>query len=215
MNREAKLWLFGAGGVAVVVLAVVLIFGLNFAPEFPNLYEEDGPTIQGTVAYMQYEHDDCVNVLDVGTGEAIEPYCDDWLWLEGWDQDGNLQILRGGGHSEELLTLDPDTGAVLDSGEFRPDEDPRPEQPVAEAARRIRVSSQEGHATLSYRSGDSETILIDVDGSRVYGFGEYGVSADEKYAWTCDSEHRLLVVALDGTSGPWVVAEDVSELRWK
>ena len=47
MNREAKLWLFGAGGVAVVVLAVVLIFGLSFAPEFPSLYEEDGPTIQG------------------------------------------------------------------------------------------------------------------------------------------------------------------------
>ena len=215
MKREQKLWLLGAGSVVAVVLAVVLIFGLSFAPEFASLYEEDGPTIEGTVAYMQYEHDDCVNVLDVATGEAIEPYCDDWLWLEGWDEGGNLQVLRGGDHFEELLTLDPDTGAVLGSGEFRPDEDARPEQPWAEAARRIRVSSHEGHATLSYRSEDAETILIDVDGSRDYAFGEYGVTADEKYAWACDSEHRLLVVALDGTTGPWIVAEDVSELRWK
>jgi hypothetical protein len=214
MNRESKLWLLGAGGVAVVVLAVVLIFGLSFAPDFPSLYD-GGPTVEGTVAYIEFGPDDCLYVLDVASGEDRELYCDDWLGFEGWDADGYLQILSGNGHHEELLILDPNTGAVVRSDEFRPDERPPLDQPRTDAERRLRASSREGHVTLSYRQGDSEVTLIDVEGSRDYSFWDYGVTSDEKYAWICDSEDRLLVVALDGTGGPWVVADDIGDPIWK
>lgn len=211
MNRESKLWLLGAGGVVVVVLAVVLIFGLSFAPEFPNLYEEEGPTIEGTVAYVDYGRDECVRVLDVGTGESEEIYCDRWLWLEGWDQNGNLRIHVDNGRGEDVLVLNPGTGEVLITRDFAPDEHP----PSHDVVPGLRASSHDGHATLLYRRGDSEVTLIDVDGPRDYSFWDYGLTTNENYAWVCDSEDRLLVVAVDGTSGPWLVADSINEAMWK
>lgn len=215
MNREARLWLLGAGGVAVVVLAVVLIFGLSFAPEFPNLYEDDGPTIAGTVVYVEYGHDDCVHVLDVASGKSEEIYCDHSLWLEGWGQDGNVRIHADNGREGRLLVLDPATGGVLRSGDFAPDERSPSDLPVSGHVAGMRASSRDGHAKLMYRQGDSEITLIDVKGSRDYSFWDYGLTADEEFAWVCDSEDRLLVVAADGSSGPWVVAEGITEPSWK
>ena len=52
MTRDSRLWLWAAGGVAVAVAAVVLIFGYNSPPSFPSLSEQSGMTIEGTVAYM-------------------------------------------------------------------------------------------------------------------------------------------------------------------
>lgn len=216
MSRTSKLWLGAAGGVVVVTVAIVFAFGLTPAPSFPSLYEEGAPKVEGTVAYMEYGAQDCIYLFDVATGESRELYCDFVLWIEDWDEAGNLMVGGGSGHVEQLLVLDPATGAVLRFSDFAPDEDPIPYRPRSDLARGLITSSHEGHATLSYREGNTETILIDADGPRQYGFWESGVTADGKYAWVFDSEERLLVVALDAAGGPWLVAEDVvGPVLWK
>jgi hypothetical protein len=211
MARDAKLWLSAAGSVVAITVAVVLLFGVSAAPSFPSLYEGGSPVIAGSVAYVEYGPNDCVHVLDVATGESKELLCELGLWLEGWDREGNLRVHRTDHRFEELVLVDPAAGVVVSSREFTPDEEPPYERSRSEADRSLRSSSRNGRATLSYR----EALLIDVKGSRAYSFWEYGVTEDEAHAWVWDSQERLLVVALDGTGGPWLVAEGISEPRWR
>lgn len=211
MTRSSKLWLGAAGIVVVVVVAVVLLFGTTSAPEFPSLYTEGAPTIEGTVAFVEYGPDECVYRFDVATGESEELLCERALWLGGWDSAGNLRVHKSDHRFEELMLVDPATGVVMSTREFTPDEEPPFEQPRSEADRSLRSSSRDGRATLTYR----DVVLIDVEGSRDYSFWDYGVTEDAAYAWVCDSEDRLLVVALDGSSGPWLVAEGISEPIWR
>jgi hypothetical protein len=205
VSRESKLWLAAAGVVAVSVLTIVIVFGIRTAPHFPSLYD-GGPTVQGAVAYVDYGRDECVQVLDVATGESRQIYCADWLWLEGWDRDGNLRVQTGDG-GERVSIIDPTTGAVIAQGDFA-GEGPR-------SVDSLMATSDDGHATLSYSGGDTEVTLLEADGPRNYAFYQYGITDDQQYAWVCDSEDQLLVVALDGSSGPWFVAADINEAAWK
>ena len=209
MTRESKLWLGAAGIVVVLVVAVVLVFGTTAAPDFPSLYEAGAPTIEGAVAFVEYGPDDCVHVLDVASGEAHEAYCDNWLHLEGWDSDGYLRIHSGNGH-ETVSVVDPATGTVIEWGSYiEGDVVPR-RYPDS-----LRARSTNGHVTLVHDSADGARTLIDVEGPRNYAFWEYGVTPGDNYVWVCDSEDRILVVALDGSAGPWIVAEGVSQPAWK
>lgn len=210
MTRQSKLWLGAAGIVVVVVVAVVLLFGTSAAPEFPSLYSDGAPTIEGTLAFVEYGSNDCVHVLDVVSGESSEVYCDDWLHLEGWDSDGHLRIHSGNGR-EYVSVIDPATGEVLEWGEFIEGDMPPPPYPP----HLLRARSDDGHATLIHDGAAGEVTLIDVTGPRNYAFWEFGITADADYAWVCDSEDRILVVALDGSRGPWVVFEGVSQPMWK
>ncbi len=205
MNRQSKIWLAAAGAVAVTATALVLLFGVTFAPDFPSLYD-GGPTIEASVAYIDYGRQECVLVLDVATGESQEVFCDDWLWLEGWDRDGNLRVQSEDGR-DRVSVIDPDTGLVVATGDLPGELPPY--------ARGLSTSSDSGHATLTYRTVGSETTLIDVDGPRSYSFIDYGFAGDGSYAWVCDSEDRLITVALDGSAGPWLVAEGIHEPAWR
>lgn len=204
MSRESKLWLTAAAVVAVAVLGIVVVFGITNPPSFPSLYD-GGPTVEGAVAYVEGGPDECVNVLDVATGVSREVYCADWLWLEGWDGDGNLRVNAGNG-IERTLVVDPVTGAVIESG--GPAGDP------PSYVESLQSSAREGHVTLTYTGSGAAVTLIDVDGPRNYAFWNTGITADERYAWVSDSADRLLLVALDGTAGPWLVAENVPDARW-
>ena len=205
MSRESKLWLVVAAIVSAAVVGVVLGFGIHTAPHFLSLYD-GGPTVQGTVAYVEYGREDCVHVLDVATGESRQVYCSDWLWLEGWDGDGNLRVQSGDG-GERVSIVDPETGAVMAQGDFAG------ERPWSVAT--LTATSDGGHVTLKYRGGDTAVTLIEADGPRNYAFRQYGITDDQQYAWVCDSEDQLLVVALDGSSGPWLVAGSVPDAIWK
>lgn len=210
MERQSILWLGAAGIVVVIVVAVVLVFGTTTAPEFPSLYDAGAPTIEGTLAFVEYGPDECVHVLDVASGESGEVYCEDWLVLEGWDSDGHLRIHSGNGRGAYVSVVDPATGEVLEWGGLVDTYMPPPPPPHL-----LRARSDDGHVTLVYDGAGGETTLIDVEGPRDYAFWEYGITADETYAWVCDSEERILVVALDGSSGPWVAAEGVGQPMWK
>lgn len=206
MNRTSTTWLAAAGGVVVLTVIVVLVFGLTPPPSFPSLYDEGTPTIEGMVAYVDYDRDECVVILDVATGESQKTLCDDFVWLEGWDDDGNLRIHFDNG-SGEVNAIDPDTGELKHVGDVAGLE------PAYEPS--LRSSSRDGHAVLTYTTDGSAVTLIDVDGPRQYAFWQYGLTADGAHAWVGDSEDRLLVVAVDGTGGPWIVAEDVNEVVWR
>ena len=209
MTGDRRLWLGAAGAVAVVVVAVVLLFGVTTAPTFPSLYEEGAPRIEGALAYVEYGGEDCVHVLDVASGESREVYCNDWVGLDGWDADGNLRVHPGNGR-EYVSIIDPNTGEVLEWDEFIPFDGPPPREPTT-----LRVRSHDGRTTLVYDGGDGEATLIDVEGPRNYSFWEFGMSDDGNYAWVCDSEDRILVVALDGSGGPWTVTDGVSQPMWQ
>ncbi len=215
MNRQSGTWLGAAAGVAVVVAVVVLIFGYNAPPEFPSLYETGVPTVAGTVAHLEYGPEDCVWILDVATGQSEELFCDSWAWPESWDEDGNLRVHAGNGH-EQIWVVDPETGVVLGSDDIWDGPPPEDEEgPPLEEGRLLRSRSSEGRVTLNYGSGSGEVTLIDVEAPRNYRFHTYGITADAAHAWVCDSEDRLLVVALDGSGGPWVVADGISDPVWK
>ena len=209
LTRDAKLWLSAAGCVAAITVAVVLLFGISSAPEFPDLHTEGAPTIDGSLAWVEYGPDDCVQVLDTASGESHEVYCDDWLHLEGWDSEGNLRIHSGNGR-EYVSVIDPNTGDVIEWGEFVEGDIPPPLYP-----RSLRARSNDGHATLVHNGPSGQVTLIDAEGPRDYMFFEYGITTDGDYVWACDSEDRILVVPLDGSGGPWVVAENVSQPAWK
>lgn len=206
MTHQSKLWLGAAAAIAVATIAIVITFGLSFPPGFASLYE-GGPAIEGHVAYVDYGHDDCVRVLDVATGDSEELYCDDSLWLEGWDRDGNVRIHADDGRHEQVLVVDPASGDVIASGDFAGFPPPHTPQ--------LRAFSDDGRVGLLYRRGDTEVALIDVAGPRDYHFWDYGLTPDGSYAWACDSADRLVVVAVDGSGGPWLVADGISEMFWK
>jgi len=206
MNRHSQLMLWGAVGIGVAAVAVILLFGLRFGPGFPDLYADGGPTIDGTVAFVTEDDDTCAQVLDVATGEQREIYCSQHVWIGGWDGDGNLVV-----HEEDVyqnvLTIDPVTGDVVSTGTVGDI------PPVGTSS--LRAASSGGHATLSYVGAGSSVVLIDAEGPRNYRFLDRGLTAEGKWAWVLDSENRLLVVALDGSSGPWVVKEGIHEVSWK
>jgi hypothetical protein len=205
MKRESAPWLIAAGVVAAVVLTIVVVFGITNPPDFPSLYD-GGPTVEATVAYVDYGRDECVHLLDVATGASRELYCDDWLWIEGWDDDGDLRVQSGGG-IDRVSVINPDTGAVIASSDFSGKPPPYVET--------LRATSHDGHATLVYTGDATEVTLIDVAGPRGYGFGRYGITDDGEYAWVSDSADRLLLVGLDGSNGPWLVADNVPEATWR
>lgn len=205
MNRQSRLWLIAAGIVAVTVTGVVLVFGVTFAPEFPSLYDDGGPSIEGTVAYVDYGRDECVHVLDVATGDSHEVTCAEWLSLAGWDDEGNL-IIPSGPHGEPV-PIDPDSGDVVGPPDYTMGEPFQGDE--------LRARSHEGRATLIYDDDSQSRTLIEVDGPRNYGFWRHGVTPDGGWAWVVDSEDRLLVVSIDGSSGPWLVAEGIGDVAWK
>lgn len=206
MNRESKLWLAGAGVVAIVVLAVITLFGIRRLPEIASLYSPGAPSVSGSVAYVDSGREQCVNVLDVATGETREVYCADWLWLEGWDPGGNLRVESGGG-VDRVLVIDPATGAVVSSGDIG--------GTPPEHTESLYAAATDGRATLAYDGPGGEVTLIDIGGPRDYAFWNYGLTADGEYVWVCDSENRLLVAASDGSGGPWLVADDIRDPVWR
>ncbi len=213
MTRQQHLWLTAAAAAAAVIVVSVLAFGYNRPPDFPSVYD-GGPEVQGLVAHQEYGQEDCVWVLDVSTGSSEELYCDSWAWAEGWDSDGNLLVHAGNGQ-EQVWVLDPATGAILGSVDVwhGPPEDeggpPPPEQTE------LHSRSSDGNATLTYGTGGDAVTIIDVEAPRNYAFYAYGVMDDGSHAWVGDSEDRLLVVSLDGRSGPWLVAEGISDPIWR
>ena len=215
MTRESRLWLAAAAAVAVVVVAVVLVFGYTRPPAFASLYSDGGPAIAGTVAWVEDGRQGCVQVLDVASGDSHEVYCDDWLWLESWDEDGNLRVHTGNG-VEEILVLDPQTGDVLATGRFEDGPPPGDEGgPPPEESSPLRSRSNEGRVILTHGTGAAAVDLIDIEAPRNYRFFSYGMTPDGDYVWAYDSEDRLLVVAVDGGSEPWLIAEGIQEPLWR
>jgi len=206
MTRQSRLWLLAAAGVAAAVAVIVLVFGYNRPPQFPSLYEAGGPTVDASVAFVEYDRHDCVRVLDVASGDSDEIYCSQWVWIEGWDRHGKLRVNADG--SGQSLAIDPATGGVERSSDSVPLLDRGNEED-------IRVSAEGGRVQLLYRSGDTEVVLIDVECPRDYGFWHLGVTNDGQWVWAVDSEDRLLLVAVDASSGPWLVAEGINDPAWK
>ena len=213
MNPQSRIWLGAAAAVTIVVAVVVLLFGYNRPPEFASLYTDDGPAVTGTVAYMEFGREDCIHIFDVTSGESRELYCDNWVWPQGWDENGNLLVHAGNGH-EQIWVLDPGSGDILASKDIWDDPHADEGGPPPPEDSPLRSRSTDGRVTLTHGFGADSVTLIDVEAPRNYAFTNYGFTSDGDHAWVCDTEDRLLVVASDGQSDPWLVAEGISDPLW-
>ncbi len=205
MNEQSKWWFGGAALVAVMVVVAVAVFGIRRLPELPSLYEAGNPTVTGTVAFVDDGREQCVGVLDVATSETRDVFCSEWLWIEGWGDDGNLRVESADGN--RVSVVDPTTGEVLASGDFAVE----PQELKGE----LRSESVDGRAILANVASGDRVVLIDLQGPHDYGFWDYGLTNDEQYVWASDSEGRLIVVASDGSAGPWLVADDIRDPVWR
>lgn len=200
MTRESRLWLLAAAAVSVVVVVVVLVFGTSFPPSFPAPGENDDLT--GVLAYADSEDPHVVHVLDLESGSSIEYRCAYGYCLHHWDASGLLVV-----HSEphgDLVLVDPASGSVVPG-----DPAPRTDREL------LTVDPVEGRLVLILGEGSATTVLLDIDVPRDYRLRNSGTSGNEEWAWFIDSEDRLIGLAVDGSSGPWLIAENAQDAAWK
>jgi len=206
MKRSQKILLGAAAAVVVTITGIVVTFGIKLPPGYPSLYD-NGPTVAGTVAFISQDGNDCLRVLDVATGEKRTIICSSWIYLEGWNREGNL-IIHSEAAEDRGTVIDPSTGQVLGRAASTA-------AMVSDDSEVLRTTSGDGHATLLLRDDSTDTILIDATGPRNYAFWDAGLVDRGEYAWVRDSDERLLLVATDGSAGPWVVLTDARDVAWR
>ena len=188
--------LVAAGVVATLVVALVLVFGVVRPPAVAPL---DDPSFTGSVAFLDWRDESCIVVVR-SDGAQEEVHCGDLGGeLVGWS-DAGLHLRRWGASDRELVTVDPDTGAV---------EQRRDASGVGS------TDPHGGRDRLETRHDDQLEV-------RVNGRVVWTVEADDRYevraAWPSpdgdrvvlqDSADRLLLVPADGSAPPVLWTEDV------
>jgi hypothetical protein len=202
MTRQSRLWLLAAGTVSVAVVVVVLVFGTSMPPSFPSLSDSDVAVVMGTVAYTDGDDPDIIHVLDLAAGSSVEYRCSHRYCLHHWDASGLLAV-----HSEpfgDLALVDPVSGSVV------------PGDPSPRADLELLTTDQaDGRLVLRYDDGLTRRVLLDLEVPRDYRLRNAGLSGDESWAWFVDSEGRLIGLAVDGSSGPWLLADHAHDAAWK
>lgn len=204
--QRERIALVAAAAVALVVLAVILVFGRSVPPELPELAEDPDPAIPGLVAFLRDgEGEQCLHVVPASGGDARELRCGEyWHGPPRWDDDGRLTVpLAPSPGTEEVLVIDPRSGAVIDRrAEPRPGT-PAPSHPstaTAEDGTLVTTRNRDGRVGLRLIGPEGEERdLVDLEAPRSYSWWDAQWSPDDRWILVTDSEERLLVVtAADG-----------------
>ncbi|MGH8904126.1 MAG: hypothetical protein ACRDYA_21205 [Egibacteraceae bacterium] len=188
--------------IVVAAFGGIVLFGGLPAPSYPSLADHPDPRIPGTVAFWRTGgRSPCLSLVPARGGQVRELWCKEHAETRRpeWTADGNLVVHTYSVNGPEHLTIDGDTGEVLErrAGSF--DEYPQPT--VADArgdGTRAVVDSAEGEATLSLvpPSGRPQVLLV-AHGPRDYTFFDTRWSPDGNWLLVTDSEERVLVVDPD------------------
>jgi hypothetical protein len=211
MDGRSNRSLLAAGAVAIVAIGLVVVYGITPLPGAPGLYGDGGPAIEGTVAYTEIETErarlgergGCLFLLDLATGDVQKIKCTPSLWLSRWDASGYLVMNANTPAGPEVL-VDPFTGEIV-RGTPEPRSDP-------EVLYTYRAS---GRISLVYDDGVEQRVLLDEAAPEEYRFIDTGISGDGLWAWVVDGSDRLLVLPVEGGSGPWLVATNVAYAAWR
>jgi len=107
MREKRLIAVVGAGVVAVVAILVVVIVGVQPAPEFADLAGSD---LTGYVAFAPDEGEaQSVRIVDLSTARSVEANIPQGAETAGWDEDGNLVVVQWG-PNVTVRHLDPTTG---------------------------------------------------------------------------------------------------------
>lgn len=203
--------LVAAALVAVVVVALVLVFGVARPPQLASIADDPAITPPARLATHGWEDGDhCVTVVELD-GTTRRPWCSqDSAELVGWTERG--VVLRTYGRSAELeLTIDPDDGEVVASEHGRTDHLGRDRGDAVTSARPA------GDDVLEVRTAEG-TVLWRVEAPDSYQVSYGWRSPDGRTVALIDSADRLLLVPADGSRQPRVWAEDVPnryEVAWE
>lgn len=218
MRLEPKLAAVLAFAVVGATLGGILLFGRLEYPVFPSLADHPEDAIPGRVAWIRWERKDgpCLWLVEASGGAPRSVRCGATLGgPPSWGPDGALRVPDHSGASGYLLTLDPQTGRVLERETIGRADAPPP-QPSDERADGTRVTTQstDGVATLTLIDPDGEErTIVRVDGPRDYGWWATQWSPDGRYALVQDSGQRLLIVRVrDGKV--WLLADDGGDAAW-
>ena len=212
----------GAAALTVgVVAALIVVFGYIPLPSFPDLRAEPDPSIPGEVAYLGYDEGPCLYVVAASGAEARRLRCDlgEIAWV-AWTDQGRLLVASHGVREFDMVLVDPDTGETLgtvvdtvpvEAAFFDIDRTLHPDRG------RLQVERVDDRIVLWARESSGETteiVTISWRGDYFIWGGEVQWSPDGHWVLALDSASRLIVVAADGSGGPYLLAEDAFAPAW-
>ncbi len=196
--------------LALGTVGVVLRFGLVGPPELADVDASTRPAHE--LAISSYRDSGRAQCIDVVTrdGEVREVRCGlDGGPLLGWDDRGIL-MLRFASFGEQLVVIDPVTGATLESGPFE-------DRATMTGRWATVVDVERAGGTLTVRD-DDRTVLWQVEAPDAYAITGSARQPDSGTLALLDQAGRLLVLA-PGADEPRVWVEDVGarygELVWQ
>ncbi len=205
--------------VGGTVVAVLLLGGVDL-PDHPDLGETavgEGLTGQVAVVVHQEETDQqCVDVVDLATGEQRRLTCPGVWAVIGWDGPERVVVEVEG---RQQLWLDPTTGAVLETVAAA-----EPVRPLPGADRRV-VTDDGSAISVRGARGRSEVEVVTADGERrtilespsprTYGYLDAWWAPDDRHALVLDDASRLLLVDTTRPGTAAEVADDVVDAAWQ
>lgn len=207
--RQRSVLALGAAGLLVAaVTVVVVLFGVTAYPDVPRLAEQPEPAVSGQLAYLRYDREPCLHVVD-GRGADREVRCGSDVEGGGltWEDDHHLLVHRYR-FDDEVLTIDVRTGEVTSVRPATRADEPRPlPDGLVERADGTRVSTtaRGTTATVELRDPHGRTrTVLELEGPTGYRLDDARWTADGRWIVVRDSAERVLVLAADGDPAPRV-----------
>lgn len=197
-------------GLAAVVFVVQALIDVGETPEFPSLAAQPDPSLQGTVAYLDWNYPNCVQVVSA-SGAPTEG-----LGCEGsslaWLDDGRLRILGTEGEDPGPAwgrVVDVATGAVeeIPSGILPPTMPTPPDPTVGPNGERVTVTNDGGAVEVTLDDGATSRVLLRIEGGSQYDVGVQGWAPDGEWILLADAAGRLLLVTVEEPSTARVLAD--------
>ncbi len=235
-TREQRLVL-AAGGVAVVAIAVILLFGYVPLPAFPSLLEAPDQAIPGEIAYLaEAEGDDeqCLRIVEASGASDRELRCydgrqGDWPDRVAWTADGEVVVVLYGQFGPETHVLDAASGELLRTLRSEDPLGDPVEEPVppdfrdgsltstrnADGARLVVDDGSDGRVTVTVVAADgARKVVLDVEGPFDYWLHDARWSPDGDWFRVTDSRDRLLIGDATADSGVRLLLADARGAAW-
>ena len=219
-----------AGGIVIVAIAVIVIFGFVPTPEYPPLAEEPDPELSGLIAYSIPEDSDhadefgsrCVYVVEFPEGQADKITCRDEIgWSMAWTDDGWLIVesfgqfneFEPGFHDFGLALIEPVEGGAFETVSYA--NDPNflfsDHRQTRKDGTRVRVEEGGTTVVLSSPDGSTRDLFGSDSAPSNYHFNEAQWSPDGEYVLVVDTKGRIIVASASGDPLPRVIAETGQE----